>query len=153
MTHWDGSSDEACKIYSLMIHYLITEAEKLGGDPGRLRKHLDVLLRPTKYNTYNTDNLLRLGGSGGLESSGYVVDSFKFCPWDSVGYADAICNAANMGGRRHHCSHLRRSGRRPVRVFRPSPRNAASALSAHDRERLDAAAVVAVESRENSMMC
>lgn len=98
MTHWDGSSDEACKIYSLMIHYLITEAEKLGGDPGRLRKHLDVLLRPTKYNTYNTDNLLRLGGSGGLESSGYVVDSFKFCPWDSVGYADAICNAANMGG-------------------------------------------------------
>ena len=98
MTHWDGSSDEACKIYSLMIHYLITEAEKLGGDPGRLRKHLDVLLRPTKYNTYNTDNLLRLGRSGSLESSGYVVDSFKFCPWDSVGYADAICNAANMGG-------------------------------------------------------
>ena len=152
MTHWDGSSDEACQIYALMVHCLITEAEKLEGDPGRLRKQFDEHLRPTKY---NTDNLLRLGRSGGLEPSGYVVDSFKcalFCLWDSEGFADAVCNAANMGGDADTIAAICGGLAGALYGFQAIPQEWVSSLSTHDRERLDAAAASAVESQGKSMM-
>lgn len=153
MTHWDGNSDEACQIYALMVHCLITEAEKLEGDPERLRKRFDELLHPTKY---NTDNLLSLGRSGGLEPSGYVVDSFKcalFCLWDSEGFADAICNAANMGGDADTIAAICGGLAGALYGFQAIPQEWVSALSAHDRERLDAATAAAVENQEKSMMC
>lgn len=153
MTHWDKDSDEACKIYALMVHCLITEAEKLEGDPGRLRKQFDEHLRPTKY---NTDNLLRLGRSGGLEPSGYVVDSFKcalFCLWDSKGFADAVCNAANMGGDADTIAAICGGLAGALYGFHAIPQEWVSSLSTHDRERLDAAAAAAVENQGKSMMC
>lgn len=153
MTHWDGSSDEACQIYALMVHCLITEAEKLEGDPGRLRKQFDEHLRPTKY---NTDNLLRLGRSGGLEPSGYVVDSFKcalFCLWDSEVFADAVCNAANMGGDADTIAAICGGLAGALYGFQAIPQEWVSSLSTHDRERLDAAASAAVENQGKSMMC
>ena len=42
LTHWDKDSDEACQIYALMVHCLITEAEKLEGDPERFRKQFEI---------------------------------------------------------------------------------------------------------------
>lgn len=153
LTHWDKDSDEACQIYALMVHCLITEAEKLEGDPERLRKRFDELLHPTKY---NTDNLLSLGRSGGLEPSGYVVDSFKcalFCLWDSEGFADAICNAANMGGDADTIAAICGGLAGALYGFQAIPQEWVSALSAHDRERLDAATAAAVENQEKSMMC
>lgn len=147
MTHWDSSSDEACQIYALMVHCLITEAEKLEGDPGRLRKQFDEFLHSTKY---NTDNLLRLGRSGGLEPSGYVVDSFKcalFCLWDSEGFADTVCNAANMGGDADTIAAICGGLAGALYGFRAIPQEWVSSLSKPDREHLDAAVDAAVESR------
>ena len=147
MTHWDGSSDEACQIYARMVHCLITEAEKLEGDPGHLREQFDERLCPTKY---NTDDLLRLGRSGGLEPSGYVVDSFKcalFCLCDSEGFADTVCTAANMGGDADTIAAICGGLAGALYGFQAIPQEWVSSLSKSDRERLDAAVEAAVKSR------
>lgn len=151
MTHWDKDSDQACKIYALMVHCLITEAKRGEDSKDRLWKQITELLRPTRY---NLDNVLRLGRSGGLNPSGYVVDSFMcalYCLNNSAGLADAICNAANMGGDADTIAAICGGLAGALYGFRAIPQEWVSSLSKQDRERLDAAVVAAVASQEKSM--
>lgn len=151
MTHWDKDSDEACKIYALMVHYLITEAKREEDNKESLWKQIDELLRPTRY---NLDSVLRIGRSGGLNPSGYVVDSFMcalYCLHNSAGLADAICNAANMGGDADTIAAICGGLAGALYGFRDIPQEWVSSLSKQDRERLDAAVAAAVSSQENSM--
>lgn len=87
MTHWDKKSNEACYLYTEMIHSII----EVNNDDGAWW-HADRILKGSEY---------KLQPSKGVGPTGYVVDSFK-CALHSLAvtktFEDAIIEAANLGG-------------------------------------------------------
>ena len=90
MTHWDEKSAEACRLYTKLIHYLITNAnlkveEKING--------ISDMLANTRYDNSIIPKV--------PEPSGYVVNSFYcalHCLYHTEDLKSAIVMAVNMGG-------------------------------------------------------
>ena len=93
MTHWDDESNEACELYTDMIH-LLTEA--VYKQPEARSRIIDETLQGTRY---QIDRLRH--EKGDPEPTGYVVDSMECALaafYSTNSFEDAIVEAANMGG-------------------------------------------------------
>lgn len=93
MTHWDDESNEACELYTDMIH-LLTEA--VYKQPEARSRIIDETLQGTRY---QLDRLRH--EKGDPEPTGYVVDSMECALaafYSTNSFEDAIVEAANMGG-------------------------------------------------------
>jgi len=88
MTHWNAESNDACEIYTDMIHF-ITEAEI---NPPL--QDLEQMLDRTRYGVESMHGYE-------LNPTGYVLDSMKCalaCFRSTMSFKDAIIKAANLGG-------------------------------------------------------
>ena len=93
MTHWDDESNEACELYTDMIH-LLTEA--VYKQPEARSRIIDETLQGTRY---QIDRLRH--EKGDPEPTGYVVDSMECALaafYSTNSFEGAIVEAANMGG-------------------------------------------------------
>jgi len=93
MTHWDDESNEACELYTDMIHLLTEAVYKQSEARSRI---IDETLQGTKY---QIDRLRH--EKGDPEPTGYVVDSMECALaafYSTNSFEDAIVEAANMGG-------------------------------------------------------
>lgn len=152
MTHWDKESDEACRIYSDVVHYLITEAKNSRDDSdAHICRWIDAHLIPTRY---NLDTIGRKGRAESLTPTGYVVDSLECAlyAWWDCGYTfeEAVTSAANMGGDADTIAAICGGLAGAYYGFEAIPERWVNALSEADRKRLDAAVDAAVENRRQS---
>lgn len=148
MTHWDEASNEACALYSDVIHYLITEAANENATAEKIRVAIAKKLEPTRY---NLDGIEKQGRAGELNPTGYVVDSL-LCALYSFWYAGntfekTVANAANLGGDADTIAAVTGGLAGAFYGFEAIPERWVAALSKADRARIDAAVDTAVRSR------
>lgn len=144
MTHWDDDSDEACKIYADVLHYLVSEAKKGESDIGRLFVHIYDILNGTRY---ATTDLQKKADAETLNPTGYVVDSLEcalYSLWDSGDFDEAIIKAANMGGDADTIAAICGGLAGALYGFATIPQEWIAALSEADRARLDTAVEAAL---------
>lgn len=147
MTHWDDQSDEACRLYADVVHYLVSEAEEGRNDSdGHLGRHIMEILEPTRYNLEDVD---ALGHVAKLSPTGYVVDSLNcalYAFWSYAGsFEEAVVYAANLGGDADTIAAICGGLAGAFYGFEAIPKEWVAALSNADRARLDAAVDAAVE--------
>lgn len=147
MTHWDDQSDEACRLYADVVHYLISEAEKGRNDSdGHLGRNIMGILEPTRYNLEGVD---ALGHVAKLSPTGYVVDSLNcalYAFWSYAGsFEEAVVYAANLGGDADTIAAICGGLAGAFYGFEAIPKEWVAALSNADRARLDAAVDTAVK--------
>ena len=152
MTHWDDQSDEACRLYADMVHYIVSEAEKGRNDSdGHLGRHITEILEPTRYNLEDVD---ALGHVAKLSPTGYVVDSLNcalYAFWSYAGsFEEAVVYAANLGGDADTIAAICGGLAGAFYGFEAIPKEWVAALSNADRARLDAAVDAAVKNRRNT---
>lgn len=152
MTHWDDQSDEACRLYADMVHYIVSEAEKGRNDSdGHLGRLIMEILEPTRYNLEDVD---ALGHVAKLSPTGYVVDSLNcalYAFWSYAGsFEEAVVYAANLGGDADTIAAICGGLAGAFYGFEAIPKEWVAALSNADRARLDAAVDAAVENRRNT---
>lgn len=150
MTHWDDDSGEACKLYAQVVHYLISEAKKGNPTPSTdATLHIYNLLAGTRY---DLDAIERKARSGGLNPSGYVVDSLEcalFAFWNaSTDFWEAIIYTINQGGDADTIAAICGGLAGAFYGFSAIPKEWVAALSESDRSRLDAAVDAAVRNWE-----
>lgn len=147
MTHWDKESDEACRIYSDVVHYLITEAKNGREDCMGIAD----ILEPTRYNLEELVKKGRSTGEYGLKPTGYVVDSLEcalYAFWDvPATFEEAVVYAANMGGDADTIAAICGGIAGARGGFKAIPKRWVNALSEADRKRLDAAVEAAVKNQ------
>jgi len=145
MTHWDADSDEACKIYAGVLHYLMTETKDGNQDIGTLFVNTYGALSGTRY---NMEGIQKKGETESLKPTGYVVDSLEcalYALWDSGDFDEAIIKAANMGGDADTIAAICGGMAGALYGFATIPQEWIAALSEVDRARLDAAVEAAVK--------
>lgn len=146
MTHWDADSDEACRLYADVVHYLISEAEKGRNDSDGLGRRIMEILKPTRYNLEDVD---ALGHVAKLSPTGYVVDSLNcalYAFWSYAGsFEEAVVYAANLGGDADTIAAICGGLAGAFYGFEAIPKEWVAALSNTDRARLDAAVDAAVK--------
>lgn len=151
MTHWDDQSDEACRLYADVVHYLISEAEKGRNDSDGLGRHIMEILEPSRYNLEDVD---ALGHVAKLSPTGYVVDSLKcalYAFWSYAGsFEEAVVYAANLGGDADTIAAICGGLAGAFYGFDAIPEEWVAALSEADRGRLDAAVDAAVKNWRNT---
>jgi ADP-ribosyl-[dinitrogen reductase] hydrolase len=138
MTHWDKESNEACEIYTHMIH-LITEAEE--SSP---LLELERLLGETQY---SLENLYKYR----LNPTGYVVDSMKCaieCIRMTQTFESAVTRAANLGGDADTIAAITGGLAGAFYGFKNIPRKWVLSLSYCDKMRLEATAESAYRNRK-----
>lgn len=144
MTHWDDQSDEACRLYADMVHYLISEAGG-GHDGSEQLAKMEEMQKPTRY---NLDDILLFGRDGKLAPTGYVVDSLMcalYTFWEYSSFEEAVVYAANLGGDADTIAAICGGLAGAFYGFEAIPKEWVAALSNADRARLDAAVEAAVK--------
>lgn len=102
MTHWDRESDDACQLYTQIVHRFIQAEYTAAEETDRHARDgmKNIILRTTLKDTpYDIAELQ--GHQGNLNPTGYVVDSMKCAVsffWHAESFEEAVVDAVNFGG-------------------------------------------------------
>lgn len=151
MTHWDDESDEACKLYTRIVHSFI-EIERTsadGADEAKKKEKKDTAFRRILKGTiYDTQKLK--GEQDKLKPSGYVVDSMKCAVYfflQAESFEKAVADAANFGGDADTIAAITGGLAGAYCGYEAIPTRWLEALAPDVRVRLDELADAAVERR------
>jgi ADP-ribosyl-[dinitrogen reductase] hydrolase len=151
MTHWDGESDDACQLYTQIVHGFIqaeyTAAEEIDGETRDGMKN--IILRTTLKGTPYDIGVLQ-GKQGSLNPTGYVVDSMKCAVshfWHTESFEEAVVDAANLGGDADTIAAITGGLAGAFHGFSAIPKRWTDALAPDVRARLDALADAAFANR------
>lgn len=148
MTHDAAESTEACQLYSNVINYLIIEAKSGRDSCDRQVEKIGEILEPTRYNMVA---IAEKNSCGGLNPTGYVVDSlecaiFAFLRF-SANFEEAVIYAANLGGDADTIAAICGGLAGAYYGFKEIPHRWVDALTKSDRQRLNAAVDAAVKNQ------
>lgn len=151
MTHWDGESDDACQLYTHIIHGFIqteyTAAEEIDKETRDGMKN--IILRSTLKDTQYDIGELQ-GRQGELNPTGYVVDSMKCAVsffWHAESFEEAVADAANFGGDADTIAAITGGLAGAFHGYDAIPTRWVEALAPEIRARLDALTEAAVANR------
>ena len=151
MTHWDDESDDACRLYTHIIHEFIqteyTAAEEIDKETRDGMKN--IILRSTLKGTpYDIEELK--GKQGDLNPTGYVVNSMKCAVFFfryTESFEKAVTDAANFGGDADTIAAITGGLAGAFHGYSAIPTRWVEALAPEIRERLDALTEAAVANR------
>lgn len=139
MTHWDDASNEACELYTRVIHYF-TEAIY------NREQQFEHILSGTKY-----DLGILVNEMATLTPSGYVVDSFRCAVaafWTRETFRETVEDVANMGGDADTIAAIAGGIAGAYYGYEAIPADWIDALDEDVKARLDALTDKAVENRQ-----
>lgn len=141
MTHAGLRSTEACILYSRMVNLITASKSQQQASREFLKEHCEAVKEYRDAASGKED-----APAGG----GWVVDSMRIAVGSTANtssFREAVTMAVNLGGDADTNGAITGGLAGALYGFQTIPKEWVSALSTHDRERLDAAVDAAMESR------
>lgn len=151
MTHWDRESDDACQLYTQIVHRFIQAEYTAAEETDRHARDgmKNIILRTTLKDTpYDIAELQ--GKQQSLNPTGYVVDSMKCAVsffWHTESFEEAVVDAANLGGDADTIAAITGGLAGAYYGYDAIPARWTEALAPEIRARLDALAEAAYNNR------
>lgn len=152
MTHWDDESDDACQLYTHIIHRFIQAeypaVERTEQDARDAVKSaiLRSSLKGTQYDIGKQGEMIW------LKPTGYVVDSMKCAVsffWNTESFEEAVADAANYGGDADTIAAITGGLAGAYYGYNAIPTRWTGSLAPEIRARLDVLADLAADNRAN----
>ena len=141
MTHAGLRSTEACILYSRMVNLITASKSQQQASREFLKEHCEAV---KEYRDAASGKEVAPAGGG------WVVDSMRIAVGSTANtssFREAVTMAVNLGGDADTNGAITGGLAGALYGFQTIPKEWVSALSTHDRERLDAAVDAAMESR------